>query len=778
MLRAKGLALLMVAAISISSVGSIKAHSVKTSGDEVVKSSYEAPGTTDLAIANDEKIIEMLKKNGTIPKGATQDQADKILREYLRGLEKQNNTNPQALTLKEKQGLKEYQKEAVQKGVLKSSNSTKRVQNSVDTNTITKDKALVILIEFSDLKHNSLKASDTAMYYPDYTQQHFSDMIFGKTGYKGPNGENLISFKQFYDEQSGQSYDVEGTVTKWYTAANPAAYYGAKNGSDNDVNPRALIKEALQDAAKDYNLGDYDLKDPYDLDGDGDINEPDGIVDHLMVIHAGMGEEAGGGTLGSNAIWSHSSKVYTVSNGSAIPWQIPGTTMSAFPYTVMPEDGAAGVFAHEFGHDLGLPDEYDTQYTGAGEPIEYWSIMSSGSWAGKIPGTEPTGFSPYAKAYFQKRYGGKWQNAATIDISNITTKGTQFTLDQASLKGSNIDAVKVTLPQKVTTINTPAEGTYEYFSGKGDNYQSSMSVATVDLTNATSANLTFKTNYDIEPDFDYASIQVKVQGENTWTSIAGNITTTTNPYEQNPGNGITGSSNGWVDANFDLKDFIGKTVAVKFNYWTDAGATYPGFYVDDIKLNVNGTAVLADNAEGPSKFTLDKFTKNDGKAYTDQYYLLEWRNQTGADTGLAHIARGKSLMSYDPGLLIWYADEYYTDNWTGPVANGGHPGNGYLGLVDADQTINKWSDGSTAITRYQLNDAAFSLKKSSKTFIDYVSKTLTDNQTFMHPIFNDSNHYLNSELPDAGRLIPKLGLKIYVTGESKDRTNGTILIKK
>ncbi|MFB8736252.1 immune inhibitor A domain-containing protein [Bacillus sp. SL00103] len=80
-----------------------------------------------------------------------------------------------------------------------------------------------------------------------------------------------------------------------------------------------------------------------------------------------------------------------------------------------PEDGAAGVFTHEFGHDLGLPDEYDTQYTGGGEPVSYWSIMSSGSWAGKVPGTEPTGFSPYAKEMLQNLHGGNWLTGQTID---------------------------------------------------------------------------------------------------------------------------------------------------------------------------------------------------------------------------------------------------------------------------------------------------------------------------------------------------------------------------
>ena len=42
-------------------------------------------------------------------------------------------------------------------------------------------------------------------------------------------------------------------------------------------------------------LSQFDVWDRYDLDGDGNFDEPDGYIDHFQSIHAGEGEEAGGG---------------------------------------------------------------------------------------------------------------------------------------------------------------------------------------------------------------------------------------------------------------------------------------------------------------------------------------------------------------------------------------------------------------------------------------------------------------------------------------------------
>jgi hypothetical protein len=54
-----------------------------------------------------------------------------------------------------------------------------------------------------------------------------------------------------------------------------------------------------------------------------------------------------------------------------------------------------GVYAHELGHDLGLPDLYDTD--GSTEGIGVWDIMSTGSWNGSPRGTSPAHFGAWCK---------------------------------------------------------------------------------------------------------------------------------------------------------------------------------------------------------------------------------------------------------------------------------------------------------------------------------------------------------------------------------------------
>ncbi|ULT55190.1 immune inhibitor A [Neobacillus drentensis] len=763
-----------------------------TSGELLHKSSSavsQSYGSLDLSVVNEDKLIELLIREGIISKDATETEKQSALHNYLvqKGKEDNVKTNdPIAAKVKAGDAKKKKKFKEYNNGMMKGNGNKygQNVKEGKSPGVVKQGKLLTLVVEYSDFAHNQIQPSQTDNYYKDYTINHFEDMIFGANGVTGPNGQNFISQKQFYEQQSGGTYTINGKAYGWLKVPGTAKFYGADKSTGHDnVTPGGaaqLVRDTYTAAiAAGIPLQDYDLEDPHDLDGDGNFWEPDGLVDHLQIIHSGMGQEAGGGSLGNNAIWSHRSAVFYDPDG--LGKGLPGF----YDYTVMPEDGATGVFAHEYGHDLGLPDEYDTVYSGADEPNQYWSIMSSGSWAGKVPGTEPTGFSPYAKQYFQATLGGKWTDPTVVNLEDVTSKGTQFLLDQAnSPLGKNNQAIRVNLPQKKKHLLDPLDGKFSFWGGTGDESDNNM-VTSVDLTGKSSATLDFDAYYKIEDEWDYAFVQVSEDNGATWTSLSNANTTSrvaSGVYPTIPANlpGFTGDSKGLTKQTFDLSAYAGKKIQLKFRYITDWGYNDTGFFVDNVKVTADGTNVLNEDGEGStSAFTHNGFNKFDGNVYADHYYLLEWRNHQGVDQGLAHIKRGSSLMSYDGGLVVWYVDNSYTDNWTGT-----HPGNGFLGVVDSHLDKNlEWilANGKTAkaSTRFQIADAAFGLDPTSELNITYPGiQTLNVPSQPAVSLFDDSKSYLNTFVPDAGRDIPHYGLKVRVNGESKDKSVGSIVIYK
>ncbi len=119
-----------------------------------------------------------------------------------------------------------------------------------------------------------------------------------------------------------------------------------------------------------------------------------------------------------------------------------------------------------------------------------------------------------------------------------------------------------------------------FYSGSGDNLFNTMASKN-SYTVQAGDSLTCWMYYDIEFDWDYAYAEVSIDGLN-YTTLAGNVTTTSNPHGNNRGNGITGLSGGWVEAKFDLSAYVGTQIYFQFSYSTDGYVTEPGLWVDDI----------------------------------------------------------------------------------------------------------------------------------------------------------------------------------------------------
>ena len=592
--------------------------------------------------------------------------------------------------------------------------------------------------------------------------------------------------RSYYLNQSNGNLKVSGDVYGWFTAKNPAAYYGGETETDHDARPRDLVYEAVEQlVAAGVDLSEYDLEDPYDLDGDGNIYEPDMIVDHLMVLHAGMGQEEGGGSMGPDAIWSHSWSLKG-------PQKVPGANRYVYSYTTEPENGAVGVMVHEFAHDLGIPDDYDTVYSSYGDIVEYWSLMASGSWAGKVGGTRPVGINPWGRIMLGLTHGGEWTNWAYLPLQNANGVNTNLTTNSYN-PGSALQSVVVGLPDQVIKVVTPTEGSKVFWGGQETMMDNWFSFP-LDLKSVAAPKLTYDINYNTEEEWDAAFVQISEDGGQTWTSlVTPSMKSWTNPDAREeviaamPG--YTGKSAGWLNESIDLTSYVGKDVLVRMRYITDPYVSESGVFFDNIKVS-DGTNVLFANGGENAFEGLDNhdFQVNNGTKTAPHFYVAEWRSHKNVDVGLTELARAQ--FDYNRGMLLWYKNDLYDNNWVGD-----HPGYGQLGVVDAQQYVNQ-EQGMSSLKNnnnaqsknanagkavylsswINLKDAAFSLDPTPETDLSMYSWSTTGmlpSQPAV-PTFNDANAYFNSKNPDGGLKLPSYGLRISVTGRSSDYSQGQI----
>src|SRR5215210_583656 len=647
-----------------------------------------------------------------------------------------------------------------------------------------------VLVDFTDPQHNEIaqpdRSVDNSTYWTsDFSPQHYRDMLFSKGG--GSYGSP--SFADFYSELSSGRFSWTGQVSNWVQLSSPESEYGANSrsggdGSDNLNGPVYRVVDAsLKALAASGNYGGLDLAqldkiDRYDCDGDGNFNEPDGYVDHFAIGHAGQGEEEGGGAQGGDSIWSHS--WYANFNQTSGPaqcqlggYQLPGTNVWVGDYTIQPENGGTGVFAHEMAHDLGLPDLYDTN---AGENgTGFWTLMSSGSWASDA--ADNIGSRPVHMGSWEKLNMG-WLGS---DLA-VATLGDDASFDLGPSEwatNNRFQALRVNLPNytKTTTV-FPVDGTDPnyYYSGKGDNVDNSMS-KTLPSALTAATPISFRANWDIELDWDYAYLDALVSG--TWQHVSTSASSTTSPNGQNFGNGITGTSGGWVSVTGTLP---AGTSAYRFRYWTDGAVVQQGFAADSIQI---GSGAV-DNATDTTGWTFAGFRQLTNGAYDESffhYYLVESRSYVGNDKSLCgayNFLFGNWLekQCYADGLLISYRNSAFTDNNTSL-----HPGEGRILPVDAHPATMVMPDGRTAWrSRWQVWDATFGVDSSSVTLAQMrgskaIQKTYTASPVMS---FFDSSPtaYYNSAIPYSSVKTAGSGLKIDITGVSADRTTYRVRVHR
>ncbi len=159
----------------------------------------------------------------------------------------------------------------------------------------------------------------------------------------------------------------------------------------------------------------------------------------------------------------------------------------------------------------------------------------------------------------------------------------QYAADYIALNGEGSFQVEFASATLVGLGPTSAHsGKYVWWGGRGTNSDTTLT-RQFDLTGQQQATLTFYTWYDIDKGYDYAYVEVSVDGEH-WTTLPGQTTTHDDPNVVNYGNGFTGLSNGWIQEKIDLTPYGGQQVQIRFKYLTDDGPVYAGIFLDDIEI--------------------------------------------------------------------------------------------------------------------------------------------------------------------------------------------------
>ena len=289
-------------------------------------------------------------------------------------------------------------------------------------------RSLVILVQFADQPSLGTTAAQwNARFFgtSDSVSDYFDEVSYGR-----------LAIAPALESHGSANDGVVGWLTLPTNHPNTQGNIGAPN--------QALTADAIRAADPYVDFG------AYDTDGNGRVSEDEL---HITVIPAGWEASR---SCGARAVWAH--KWSTGTQTPVVDGVGAGLDYTQFGEKHCDSNGARparqatlGVIVHELGHDLDLPDLYDTDKSSKGG-VGYWSVMASGTWLA-LPNTDPGSMPSHPEA-FSKSYQGwttpqRLTGTATASLTQAATSPAVFQL--------------LANPNGVDWTNHLGSGTGEYF---------------------------------------------------------------------------------------------------------------------------------------------------------------------------------------------------------------------------------------------------------------------------------------------------------------------------
>jgi carboxypeptidase T len=157
-----------------------------------------------------------------------------------------------------------------------------------------------------------------------------------------------------------------------------------------------------------------------------------------------------------------------------------------------------------------------------------------------------------------------------------------------------------------TTYMTYWKGSKCFCDSRGGNSSNSTANyftlnSSINLTGKSNPRIEFAAKWATEPGFDYARIQVSSNGGTNWTTMTGRYTKTVSSQQS------YSYLSYWIYEQINLNSYIGKTIKIRFYYYTDNGTPGDGFYFDEFRVvdyNANPAGITSTSTEIPNNYAL------------------------------------------------------------------------------------------------------------------------------------------------------------------------------
>ena len=238
----------------------------------------------------------------------------------------------------------------------------------------------VIMVDFSDKAFQP--ENDSAKVTRFFNEPGYADEKYCKG-----------SVNDFFVAQSNGLFSPSFRVVAHVTLDNGYQYYGA-NGSDGELDPNldVMVAEAIEKASATVDFAEY---------------ATNGAVPLVTVMFAGPGEQSSFEDGHDDYLWARYSTRNNTANGGTVrisSFFVGNELLQSYGQSPNDVTGAAldgvGLFCHEFGHALGLPDFYytgdDTEVRKSLRTMSYWDIMDYGQYYAN--GYAPPGYTAYERS--------------------------------------------------------------------------------------------------------------------------------------------------------------------------------------------------------------------------------------------------------------------------------------------------------------------------------------------------------------------------------------------